>query len=86
VANDAPRRIGYARSAEARRPSLLDTVADSGDQGNVDRTQFLWLDAELSAAEARREVVVVFGHHPIASMTNAAPDVHLGTGSCSAVP
>ena len=85
---DAPRGIGYY--AFTPKPGVrfvvLDTVADSGDQGNVDRTQFLWLDAELSAAEARREVVVVFGHHPIASMTNAAPDVHLGSGSCSAVP
>jgi metallophosphoesterase (TIGR03767 family) len=85
---DAPRGIGYY--AFTPKPGIrfvvLDTVADSGDQGNIDRTQFLWLDAELSAAEARREVVVVFGHHPIASMTNAAPDVHLGTGSCSAVP
>ena len=87
-AADAPRGIGYY--AFTPKPGVrfvvLDTVADSGDQGNVDRTQFLWLDAELSAAEARREVVVVFGHHPIASMTNAAPDVHLGSGACSAVP
>ncbi|MBA3384448.1 MAG: TIGR03767 family metallophosphoesterase [Actinobacteria bacterium] len=85
---DAPRGIGYY--AFTPKPGLrflvVDTVADSGDQGNVDRTQFLWLDAELTAAEARREVVVAFAHHPIASMTNAAPDVHLGSGSCTAAP
>ena len=87
---------GYTRENAARgqgyyafspKPGLrfvvLDTVADSGDQGNVDSAQFGWLDAELTAAEARREVVVVFGHHPIASMVNAAPGVHLGRGDCS---
>jgi metallophosphoesterase (TIGR03767 family) len=87
-AADAPRGIGYY--AFTPKPGLrfvvLDTVADSGDQGNVDQTQFLWLDAELTAAEARREVIVTFGHHPIASMTNAAPDAHLGSGSCTAAP
>ena len=87
-ASDAPRGIGYY--AFTPKPGLrfvvLDTVAESGDQGNVDRTQFLWLDAELTAAEARREVVVAFAHHPIVSMTNAAPNVHLGSGSCTAAP
>jgi metallophosphoesterase (TIGR03767 family) len=87
-AADAPRGIGYY--AFTPKPGVrfvvLDTVADSGDRGNVDRTQFLWLDAELTAAEARREVVVAFAHHSIASMTNAASDVHLGSGSCTAVP
>jgi len=87
-AADAPRGIGYY--AFTPKPGLrfvvLDTVADSGDQGNIDRTQFLWLDAELTAAEARREVIIAFGHHPIASMTNGAPEVHLGSGSCTASP
>ena len=85
---DAPRGIGYyAFTPRAGvRFVVLDTVADSGDQGNVDRTQFLWLDAELTAAEARREVIVAFGHHPIASMTNGEPDAHLGSGSCAVPP
>jgi metallophosphoesterase (TIGR03767 family) len=87
-AADASRGIGYY--AFTPKPGVrfvvLDTVADSGDQGNVDRTQFLWLDAELTAAEARHEVVVAFAHHPIASMTNGAPDVHLGSGSCTTTP
>ena len=82
------RGIGYY--AFSPKPGLrfvvLDTVADSGDQGNLDPTQFLWLDAELRAAEDRRELVVVFAHHPLGSMTQGAPGVHLGTGSCTAVP
>lgn len=88
TAADAPRGIGYY--AFSPKPGLrfvvLDTVADSGDQGNVDETQYLWLDAELRAAEARREHIVVFGHHPIASMVQAAPGVHLGAGPCTLVP
>ena len=27
--------------------------------------------------------MVVFAHHPIASLTNAEPDAHLGSGSCA---
>ena len=65
---------------------VLDTVADSGAEGNVDETQYLWLDAELRAAEARRELVVVFAHHPIASMVQPASGVHLGPGPCTSVP
>jgi metallophosphoesterase (TIGR03767 family) len=76
----ARRGIGYY--AFTPKPGLrfvvLDTVADSGDQGNVDRTQFLWLDAELGAAESRRELILVFGHHPLDSMLQAEPRVHLG--------
>jgi metallophosphoesterase (TIGR03767 family) len=65
---------------------VLDTVAESGDQGNVDSSQFGWLDGELTAAEGRRELVVVFAHHPLASMVNAAPGVHLGRGDCGSRP
>jgi metallophosphoesterase (TIGR03767 family) len=63
---------------------VLDTVADSGDQGNVDDPQFRWLEGELAAAASRREVVLAFAHHPLESMTNAAPGVHLGQGPCDA--
>jgi metallophosphoesterase (TIGR03767 family) len=84
----APRGVGYY--AFSPKPGLrfvvLDTVADSGDQGNLDPTQFLWLDAELRAAEGRRELVVIFAHHPLVSLTQAAPGVHLGSGPCDAVP
>ena len=40
----------------------------------------------LRAAEARRELVVVFAHHPIASMVQPASGVHLGPGPCTSVP
>ena len=87
-AADAPRGIGYY--AFTPKPGVhfvvLDTVADSGAEGNVDETQYLWLDAELRAAEARRELVVVFAHHPIASMVQPASGVHLGPGPCTSVP
>jgi metallophosphoesterase (TIGR03767 family) len=55
----------------------INTVAE-GDRlssdGNLDEPQFRWLERELQAADARRELVVVFGHHPIGSLTNSAPD------------
>jgi metallophosphoesterase (TIGR03767 family) len=94
-----PAGHGYTRENAARgqgyysfspKPGLrfvvVDTVADSGDQGNVDSAQFQWLDSELAAAEGRRELVLVFAHHPIASMVNAATGVHLGRGNCSSRP
>ena len=88
AAADAVRGIGYY--AFSPKPGLrfvvLDTVAESGDQGNVDRTQFLWLDAELQAAESRRELVVVFAHHPLASQVDVEPDSHVGSGPCNAIP
>ena len=65
---------------------VIDTVADSGDQGNLDDGQFRWLDAELAGADARAELVLVFAHHPIASLVQAAPGVHLGQGDCRSVP
>jgi metallophosphoesterase (TIGR03767 family) len=64
----------------------VDTVADSGDQGNVDEAQFRWAESELAAATSRRELIFVFGHHPITSLTQAAPGVHLGRGDCAATP
>ena len=87
-AADAPRGIGYYAFSPTPgvRLVVLDTVATSGDQGNLDRTQFLWLDAELAAAEGRRELVLVFAHHPLASMSDVEPDTHLGTGPCGSAP
>jgi metallophosphoesterase (TIGR03767 family) len=88
VAADAARGIGYY--AFTPKPGVrfvvLDTVADSGDQGNIDAAQYAWLDAELRAAESRRELVVVFGHHPLASLTQRESGVHLGAGSCGERP
>ena len=74
VAGDAARGIGYYAFTPSAgvRFVVLDTVADSGDQGNIDEAQYLWLDAELRAAEARRELVLVFAHHPLASLAQRA--------------
>jgi metallophosphoesterase (TIGR03767 family) len=62
---------------------VLDSVAESGDQGNLDDAQFRWLHAELLAATARRELVLVFAHHSLTSMDQRTSGVHLGIdGSC----
>jgi len=61
----------------------LDSVAAAGPDGNLDQTQFLWLHAQLLAAEAARELVVVFAHHSLASMRQPESNTHYGlAGSC----
>ncbi len=66
----------------------LNTVAE-GDRinsdGNIDDAQFRWLRRELKAAARRNEVIVLFGHHPIASLTNPAPDENAGDCALRAV-
>ena len=65
----------------------LDSVADSGSDGNLDEAQFRWLHGELLRAEGRGELVLVFAHHALPSMTQAAAGVHLGlVGSCTSPP
>jgi metallophosphoesterase (TIGR03767 family) len=74
------------------RPGLrmiaINTVAE-GDlldsNGNLDDPQFRWLARELKAADGRDELVIVFGHHPIGSLTNAAPDENAGDCALRAV-
>ena len=81
------------------RPGLrfvvLDTVADAGgDGGNLDEAQFEWLDDQLAAGDAAGDLTLVFGHHTLETMNQAAspfppgdnppppyPDVHLGETS-----
>jgi hypothetical protein len=48
-------------------------VADSAN-GNIDDPQWRWLQRELIAARRRDEVTVLFGHHPIRSLTSVTPD------------
>jgi metallophosphoesterase (TIGR03767 family) len=61
----------------------LDSVADSGPEGNLDDAQFRWLHGELLRADARGELVLVFAHHSLPSMSQQAAGVHYGlTGSC----
>jgi metallophosphoesterase (TIGR03767 family) len=57
----------------------IDTVSDGGviessSNGNIDNPQWQWLEDELDAAEAQGKVVVLFGHHPIRSLTAQVPD------------
>jgi metallophosphoesterase (TIGR03767 family) len=57
----------------------IDTVSEGGvvqvsAEGNIDNPQWLWLQGEIAAAEAADEIVVVFGHHPIRSLTSQVPD------------
>ena len=46
----------------------------NGSEGNVDHPQWRWLEGELEAAERRDELVLVFAHHPIQTMTNDFAD------------
>jgi hypothetical protein len=57
----------------------LDTVSEGGvvgpsADGNVDDPQFRWLDGELKKATQRDELVVIFSHHAIESLTANVPD------------
>jgi metallophosphoesterase (TIGR03767 family) len=63
---------------------VLDSVAAEGNDGNLDHPQFLWLHAQLLAAEAAHELVLVFAHHSLPSMSQRETNTHYGlTGSCS---
>jgi hypothetical protein len=69
---------GQGYYAFSPRPGLrfvvLDSVADAGgDGGNLDDTQFRWLDAQLSAADAAREITLVFAHHTLETMHQQQP-------------
>jgi metallophosphoesterase (TIGR03767 family) len=57
---------------------VLDTVAENSSSGNLDDAQFRWLGAELAAANTRREVVAVFGHHSLRTLNGPGTDVHDG--------
>jgi hypothetical protein len=53
----------------------LDTTADAGGPGgNVDHPQYRWLAGELKRAQRKRELVVVYGHHPLETMANRTHD------------
>jgi hypothetical protein len=66
----------------------LNTVAEGdtiNSNGNLDDPQFRWLGRELAAAERRGELVILFGHHPIRSLTNRATDETAGPCALRAV-
>jgi 3',5'-cyclic AMP phosphodiesterase CpdA len=57
----------------------LDTVSEAGvigpsSDGNIDHPQYLWLERELAAATAQNQLVVLFSHHAIPSLTANVPD------------
>jgi 3',5'-cyclic AMP phosphodiesterase CpdA len=70
------------------RMIAINTVAEGdtiNSNGNLDDPQFRWLARELGAAAGRHEIVVLFGHHPIGSLTNTAPDENAGDCALRAV-
>lgn len=57
----------------------LDTVSDAGvigpsADGNIDHPQFTWLRTQLEQATAADQLVVLFSHHAIPSLTADVPD------------
>ena len=61
----------------------LDTVCDGGvagasADGNVDDPQFRWLERQLRAAGERDELIILFSHHAIASLTCSVADEAAG--------
>jgi hypothetical protein len=58
----------------------LDTVGEGGvvsdrsSDGNIDEPQFQWLVSQLGLAQQQNQLVVLFGHHAINSLTNNEPD------------
>ena len=61
----------------------VDTICEGGvtgasADGNVDDPQYQWLEKELKAATARDELVFLFSHHAIASLTCSVSDETAG--------
>ena len=61
----------------------LDTVSEGtgargGAEGNLDEPQYQWLRGELRRAKAAKQIVVVFGHHPIRRLIASTPDEAAG--------
>ena len=64
------RASASSRSTPSPRPACRVPRAD----GNIDNPQFQWIAGQLAAAEAADELVILFGHHPIRSLTADLPD------------
>src|SRR4051812_22256222 len=63
----------------------LDTVAEGGGQhGNLDNSQYKWLQGELKAAAKRKQLIVLFGHHPLDNLSNTSTDENAGKCASSA--
>ena len=66
----------------------LDTVSEGGiveqsANGNIDDPQFQWLKRELQFASADDKLIVLFGHHPVGSLSSNAPDE--AAGACTGI-
>jgi hypothetical protein len=60
---------------EGLRFVSLDTVGEGGGpHGNLDHPQYRWLRRQLLGARRRGELVVVYGHHTLETMSNSRPD------------
>lgn len=65
----------------------LNTVGEGSEinpEGNLDDPQFRWVERVLQAADKKRELVILFGHHPIRTLTNTAEDE--SAPACSSSP
>ncbi|HEX8083964.1 MAG TPA: hypothetical protein VF529_06700 [Solirubrobacteraceae bacterium] len=47
---------------------------NGSSNGNIDDPQWKWLERELEAASAADKIIVVFGHHPVRSLTSSITD------------
>jgi metallophosphoesterase (TIGR03767 family) len=57
----------------------IDTISEGGliavsAEGNLDDPQYQWLRREIATATTARKLIVVFGHHPVRSLTANVPD------------
>lgn len=60
----------------------LDTLAEGGGQnGNIDNPQYKWLKGELTRAQKRKQLIVLYGHHPLDTLDNKSTDE--GAGKCA---
>ena len=60
----------------------LDTVAEGGGStGNLDDPQYRWLEKTLRAAQRADRLVIAYGHHTLATLSNTRTDEQ--AGACS---
>jgi metallophosphoesterase (TIGR03767 family) len=73
----------YASTTKGVRFISLDTVAEGGGaSGNLDDSQYKWLERELRKTKRNHQLAVVFGHHSLGTMNNTANDE--AAGACAA--
>lgn len=72
--NPAPGMRFIALDTVAEAGTILTPTGKSTSDGNIDDPQFKWLRAQLQAATAADELVVLFSHHAPESLVADAPD------------